>query len=455
MKGSANKLHHAAGALLVLLGLGSAALLWYGFGVGKNAYAAPLAGFIALLLVMLRMGQPRRARMTLLLSSIVGCCYLAEVVLAVLLPFRAARTSWERGRDYDFRTYHGVVRGLRQEGSDAFPAMLPAPFFTIWRQDSTIGALGGISNVTTVLCNELGSHLVYQSDEHGFHNPAGLWGSGRIDIAAVGDSYTHGACVAPGQGFVSLIRENYPRTLNLGMGNNGPLLELAAVKEYLVLVKPRVVLWFFYEGNDLTELRKESSSDVLLRYLRSDYRQDLLNRQSEIDERLRAFAEESLRLGEDFHPAWDAIYHRYSSATFYSVLRMQHLRGRIIQIFDDPLGQTVPPQLAEMDLFGEVLASAQQTVASWGGKLYIVLLPGWRLAVSSETKQEVVYENVLAAVEALAIPLIDLVPEFRSHHDTPGLFVYPGSHYNPEGHRLVRDVVLTRLKNVAPSGGAR
>ena len=121
MRGSANKLHHAAGAVLVLLGLGSAALLWYGFAVGKNAYAAPLAGLIALLLVTLRMGQPRRARMTLLLSSIAGCCYLAEVVLAVLLPFRAARASWERGGDYDFRTYHGVVRGLRQEGSDAFP----------------------------------------------------------------------------------------------------------------------------------------------------------------------------------------------------------------------------------------------------------------------------------------------------------------------------------------------
>ncbi len=247
---------------------------------------------------------------------------------------------------------------------------------------------------------------------------------------------------------MSLIRESYRRTLNLGMGDNGPLTELATVKEYLAVLRPRVVLWFFYEGNDLIDLGKESSSSLLLKYLRSDYRQGLLDRQAEIDRQLRAFGEESLRLSEDFHPAWDAISHRFGSGVFSSILRMRHLRGRIIQIFDDPLGQTIPPQLARMGLFKEVLASAQQTVASWEGKLYFVLLPGWSLAVSSETKQEVVYESVRATVKELGIPLIDLVPAFRTHRDTPGLFVYPGSHYNPEGHEVVRDAVLARLKNV-------
>lgn len=450
MSGNKNKLHQAAGVVLVLLGLGLIALLSYGFVVSKNAYALPLAGFIALLLAAFRMGHPRRARLTLLVSSIVVCCYLAEVILAALLPYRPARASWEQGRDYDFRTYHRVVRDLRQGGSDAFSALLPAPFFTAWRQDWTTTALGGISSVATVLCNELGSYLVYQSDEHGFHNPAGLWKSGQVDIAAVGDSYTHGACVAPEQGFVSLIRKSYPRTLNLGMGDNGPLLELATVKEYLSVLRPGVVLWFFYEGNDLTDLGKESSSDVLLKYLRSDYRQDLLERQTEIDQQLRAFGEESLRLSEDFHPVSDAISHRYGPGVFSSILRMRHLRGRIIQIFDDPLGQTIPPQLARMGLFKEVLASAQQTVASWQGKLYFVLLPGWSLAVSSETKQEVVYEMVRATVKGLGIPLIDLVPAFRTHRDPPGLFVYPGSHYNPEGHEVVRDAVLARLRDQSP-----
>ena len=450
MKGNRNRIDLAAGVVLALLGLGSIALLSYGFAVGKNAYTIPLVGFLAVLLAAFLAGHPRRAKLTLLLASMVCCCYLAEVVLAALQPFRGARASWAEDRDYDLRTYHRVVRDLRRAGSDAFPAVLPAPFFTFWRRNWTTTALGGISNVTTVLCNESGSYLVYESDEYGFHNPPGLWGasgeSGLIDIAAVGDSYTHGECVAPDQGFVSLIREAYPRTLNLGMGNNGPLIELAGVKEYLSLVKPGVVLWFFYEANDLTDLAKEFSSDVLVQYLRSDYRQGLVDRQVEIDRQLREFAEESFRLDEDFHPVSDAISHRYDLGVFLRILRMQHLRGRIIQIFSDPLGQTVTPQLTQIGILKEVLANAHQTVQSWDGRLYFVVLPGWSLVVSNETKQEVVYKSVLATVEELGIPLVDLVPVFRTHGDPAGLFVFPGSHYNPRGHKVVSDAVLAHLR---------
>ena len=43
MSGSKNRVHQAAGVILVALGLGSAALLCYGFVVGKNAYVLPLA----------------------------------------------------------------------------------------------------------------------------------------------------------------------------------------------------------------------------------------------------------------------------------------------------------------------------------------------------------------------------------------------------------------------------
>ncbi len=125
---------------------------------------------------------------------------------------------------------------------------------------------------------------------------------------------------------------------------------------------------------------------------------------------------------------------------------MQHLRGRIIQIFSDPLGQTVTPQLTQIGILKEVLANAHQTVQSWDGRLYFVVLPGWSLVVSNETKQEVVYKSVLATVEELGIPLVDLVPVFRTHGDPAGLFVFPGSHYNPRGHKVVSDAVLAHLR---------
>ena len=125
--------------------------------------------------------------------------------------------------------------------------------------------------------------MTFQSDEHGFRNPPGLWRPGPLDIAAVGDSYTEGECVPPGKEFVALIREQYSRTLNLGMRGSGPLLELGQIKEYLPVLTPKIVLWFYYEGNDLIDLNIEKRSKLLRRYLENGFTQNLVGRQADID----------------------------------------------------------------------------------------------------------------------------------------------------------------------------
>jgi lysophospholipase L1-like esterase len=118
-----------------------------------------------------------------------------------------------------------------------------------------------------VHCNEAGKYVIYESDEHGFHNPKGIWGTNSLDIVALGDSFTQGSCVASDENFVSVIREHYPKTLNLGMSGQGPLNTLATLKDYVQALKPNVVLWFFFEGNDVADLFYERQSPLLMRYL--------------------------------------------------------------------------------------------------------------------------------------------------------------------------------------------
>ena len=66
--------------------------------------------------------------------------------------------------------------------------------------------------------------------------------------------------------FVALIRDRHPGTVNLGIGGNGPLMMLAGLKEYLAALRPRVVLWFYFEGNDVTkDLFRERRSALLIR----------------------------------------------------------------------------------------------------------------------------------------------------------------------------------------------
>ena len=46
------------------------------------------------------------------------------------------------------------------------------------------------------------------------------------------------------------------------MAGNGPLIELATLKEYLPN-KVNKVLWLYYEGNDLKDLKNEMNNKIL------------------------------------------------------------------------------------------------------------------------------------------------------------------------------------------------
>src|SRR5690606_31428138 len=122
---------------------------------------------------------------------------------------------------------------LRSADPGAVPAIVPKGLLArqgdgtlksrISIDEVEVVALGGISNRTTVLCNESGEWIAYSSDEHGFHNPAGIWSRSNIEVAVIGDSFAQGVCVPSPQNAVALIRNRYPATVNLGMLGHGPL----------------------------------------------------------------------------------------------------------------------------------------------------------------------------------------------------------------------------------------
>ncbi len=69
-----------------------------------------------------------------------------------------------------------------------------------------------VSNKTTVFCNETGQYTIYPSDRFGFNNPDTEWSSPKVEWVLVGDSFTHGACVRPGEdigGQIRLITREY------------------------------------------------------------------------------------------------------------------------------------------------------------------------------------------------------------------------------------------------------
>jgi len=78
----------------------------------------------------------------------------------------------------DTRNKMEVIEDFLDLGIKAYPAAPPSLHIKSLKfnvPDSMIYTLGTISNTTTVLCSEGGDWSIYESDEHGFNNPKGLY----------------------------------------------------------------------------------------------------------------------------------------------------------------------------------------------------------------------------------------------------------------------------------------
>jgi lysophospholipase L1-like esterase len=282
-----------------------------------------------------------------------------------------------------------------------------------------------------------------------------------VDIVAVGDSFTQGHCVPSDSNFVSLIRHRYPRTLNLGIEGNGSLTMLATLKEYAESVRPKVVLWFYFEGNDLKDLRDERHNPLLSRYLTvTDFTQGLLNRQTEIDRVLVDYVEtvtEKSWFSVKLEEISDAIATMGFLSTLKNIVKIGEVRQRLSLVYgtteeDSPYTEPATPTRADgpqIALLYEILLQAKNLVSSWGGNLYFVYLPAVKRYVPEE-KINAGRPAVLQTANKAGIPVIDMHQTLLAQKDPRSLFTLRLSsyvHYNEEGHRLVAEEVLQAISS--------
>lgn len=224
-----------------------------------------------------------KVKFALAMVSLIVALYLAELVV-FFLDTRFARTrenmARQNGFPFDTRTMLEVIENLQAQGIEAHPivpASLVVDFNGMGNGAHKLFTLGGVSRKATVYCNESGDYAIYESDEHGFNNPAGIWRQ-KPKVVLTGDSFTQGACVGPGEDIAGQLRKMGINALNLGMGGCGPLIELAMMKEYVEFLKPEFVLWMYFEGNDLREIIREKTSFFARYYFDSGFSQNLIYR---------------------------------------------------------------------------------------------------------------------------------------------------------------------------------
>ncbi|WP_173045767.1 hypothetical protein [Nitrospira sp. KM1] len=318
--------------------------------------------------------------------------------------------------------------------------------------------MGGISNRTAVYCNEQGKYILLQNDEHGFANPGGSWKNQNPDLAVVGDSFAHGACVPSEQSVSALLRETYPTTLNLGNDGNGPLAELATLKEYLSVLKPKVLLWVYCETNDLTDLIQERRS-LLINYLDPLYTQGLVLKQREIDDALMSYTElmafggtATIRLAGLLRGLFQVDNYNGRVEELIKLSYVWKLLAGIFKPTPESSVEQVTPSVSpqDLDLFKQIVKSAKDTVYDWGGKMIFVYLPQFeRYAETGQANPH--YQTVLSIVSELKIPIVDIVPVFWRQPDPLDLFPFrQPAHYTPEGYDIVAQEIRRFLQMEMP-----
>ncbi|MFN0043086.1 MAG: hypothetical protein ACKVSF_07735 [Alphaproteobacteria bacterium] len=377
----------------------------------------------------------------LCLAATIAGAFGAEYYLFRQLADAPLRASERLGLVHDTRSVRQVVDELRKVNPAAVPALWPSYLLVANGENAPRSMLmaggvetvpaGGVSRAQTVMCREVGGYNSYASDRHGFNNPDWVWQLPETDIALIGDSFTQGQCVPPGDQVAALVRSHFPATLALAMGHDGPLMELLTLKEFAAFRRPRAVVWLFYQGNDLTQdLPRERASPLLMRYLEGDYTQSLAVRQAEIDSALRTYLDSAA--SRERHVA-----ELETRAARESVLKLRNLRHL--------LGATRAPPSPDFALLGRILLEAKATVEGWGGQTIFVYLPSWIELLHPNQAMRMGREAALAAARENGFEIVDLHAAMAAARDPGAYFYYPASHYSPEGQRVLADAILAAL----------
>jgi hypothetical protein len=457
--GSEYKIAHTAASFILLVILFAAvAFGFYSVQGGKSHLLVRLAPDLGVAVSVAALFFFRPAARMFGASIFIGLgmsAYCIEALSGALVdPDRPAlqameTTAKKAGIAYDGRTRLEVLADLHRKGVIAWPPFYP---YLLLNSPLKVGGedvlpLGSLANARTVCCNEGGHYLNYTTDEHGFRNPPGSWSNIPADAAIVGASSAVSECVEESDTLLSLLRARYPRTVTIGAGGNGPLLELASIREYLPAVKPKIVLWLFGEVHTPEYLEGEEHNKFLLRYLDPAFRQGLFSKQQEIDRAVAQYFDQGIQAEE----VRRSLPHRTRDFAGLKDTRM------LMYDFVNARSSEHKQQSAfDAGLYERALVEGARTVGQWGGTVVVVYWPdssrypgGPGYSPENVHQLDAMRGQILGIAGKNGIPSIDLshsFPEEQAAAAGNARFFYPfPAHFKPAGYHIAARELMNAM----------
>ena len=438
-------------------GIAGMAVVWLIFAtIYRTTYLSGTSGFLLyfglpvfvgfLAVAALLLTDDKRINVFLAVVSTLFSIYIVELGLdfpILINPMNQAEAARKAGIPFDERSVASLIVEDRAKGEKVYPSICPATIMDMQQNGSIqqlpILPLGGMSNTKTYLGgNESGTWHSFMSDSHGFRNPADMFNSVKVEIAMLGDSFAQGGYVADGGDIASFLREAYPETLNLACSGNGPMLEYAAIREYLSKIKPKMVLWFYFEGNDLGDIAlREQFDPTLKKYYESDFLQSLMSRQVEVDEMEKRLADSLLVSPMHVSPPNKFTVFLKTLAKLGTIRVKLGLVGSSLDIGKNR---------NEFAIFANIIKKSHAEVTAWGGGLYFVYLPQFE-RYDNPYSASLYRDEVLKLMREEHISVIDMHPIFSEQKDPRRLFPFSmKGHYSTEGYRIVASEIVKTIQ---------
>jgi hypothetical protein len=355
------------------------------------------------------------------------------------------------------------VATLRGQGLAAYPAVFPSGFLYLWQrarepsrspiiiEGRELLPLAGIPDVLTIYCPTQNlSWVTFHSDAFGFRNPDIAAPRAALQFALLGDSFVEGFCVPDALTYATQLSLLGP-TASYGMNATSALAQLAIYREYVKALRPRHIIWFFYEGNDLQEYLAERTWPLLRAYLDPKHFQDLVGMNGPISEALKLFIDQQLASEDVATVVHDPRPHSRFLYDMLDLLLLRRARAVLRFLWERPVAFTLPALTeTEWGEISKIWREVIETQRGQGGQITFVYVPApFHFLAKDAAAFQALERKVLALWSSLGVDNVALTKTLEATRNPLAYYEQGGIHFNEQGYRLTAEAIIEYLRRTA------
>ena len=305
----------------------------------------------------------------------------------------------------------------------------------------------GPINKKTLSCAEDLNYRIINNDKYGFKNSNSIYDK-NIDVILLGGSFAEGFCYTSDHDIAGNLISDNIQTLNLGIATTGPLVSLAALKEFIPHYKAKDIFYLYYESNSLDVLKWEEKDTGLTRYLNSNYESNYINKTKMIKKFLNSIEKESIEIAKNkvqFSQELSGSEKTNFIENIQDILEINILKNRLRTFFSSK------KKTYNLKLFNQTIIEMKKETQKWDGNFTFVYIPSWDRFFNSSSNLNTIInlrEEIINNLKKQGINVIDTTDYFSNIRNLKDYYPlgYVG-HFNKKGYEKVADILKEAISN--------